>query len=299
MPTSVGPDHTDAARLAAVTRQRLQHARGCARRHPSTRWAQSAALTLSGLGDAELGDRSEQQKSPLGVKPASFVVDHLLVQHVEQAPRTRFAATPRSSPSVEPCDGTLCFRRLPKCLSCRSRTSGRGAASGASSASAATTKRTPERWASRSIATRRSTSPRPPQHYVPSGATVPYPPGTGNYHYEMELVVVIGAPAFRVPRRRAPGGGVRLRLRARHDPPRPAARRARSSAGRGISARTSKSRRSWPRSCPRPKCGHPRSGRHRAARQRRNEAAVRPVAAHSWCARGRRASVDVLPSAAG
>jgi fumarylpyruvate hydrolase len=31
-----------------------------------------------------------------------------------------------------------------------------------------------------------------------SGATIAYPPGTENYHYEMELVVVIGAPAFRV-----------------------------------------------------------------------------------------------------
>ena len=37
------------------------------------------------------------------------------------------------------------------------------------------------------------------EHYVASGATVPYPPGTSNYHYELELVVVIGAPAFRVP----------------------------------------------------------------------------------------------------
>ena len=36
------------------------------------------------------------------------------------------------------------------------------------------------------------------QHYVPSGSTVPYPPGTSNYHYELELVVVIGVPAFRV-----------------------------------------------------------------------------------------------------
>jgi fumarylpyruvate hydrolase len=36
------------------------------------------------------------------------------------------------------------------------------------------------------------------EHYVPSGSTVPYPPGTSNYHYELELVVVIGAPAFRV-----------------------------------------------------------------------------------------------------
>ena len=31
-----------------------------------------------------------------------------------------------------------------------------------------------------------------------SGATAPYPPGTDNYHYEMELAVAMGAPAFRV-----------------------------------------------------------------------------------------------------
>ena len=36
------------------------------------------------------------------------------------------------------------------------------------------------------------------EHYVASGSTVAYPPGTGNYHYEVELVVAIGAPAFRV-----------------------------------------------------------------------------------------------------
>jgi fumarylpyruvate hydrolase len=40
-------------------------------------------------------------------------------------------------------------------------------------------------------------------HYVPSGSTVPYPPGTNSYHHELELVVVIGAPAFRVPAERA------------------------------------------------------------------------------------------------
>ena len=37
-----------------------------------------------------------------------------------------------------------------------------------------------------------------PQTLVESGATVPYPPGTANYHYEMELVLVIGQPGFRV-----------------------------------------------------------------------------------------------------
>ena len=41
------------------------------------------------------------------------------------------------------------------------------------------------------------------EHCVPSGSTVPYPPGTTSYHHELELVVVIGAPAFRVPPDRA------------------------------------------------------------------------------------------------
>jgi fumarylpyruvate hydrolase len=37
-----------------------------------------------------------------------------------------------------------------------------------------------------------------PQTLVESGATVAYPPETANYHHEMELVVVIGRPGFRV-----------------------------------------------------------------------------------------------------
>jgi fumarylpyruvate hydrolase len=37
-----------------------------------------------------------------------------------------------------------------------------------------------------------------PSTLVESGATVPYPPRTADYQYEMELVVVIGAPGFRV-----------------------------------------------------------------------------------------------------
>jgi fumarylpyruvate hydrolase len=41
------------------------------------------------------------------------------------------------------------------------------------------------------------------EHCVPSGSTVPYPPGTNSYHHELELVVVIGGPAFRVPGERA------------------------------------------------------------------------------------------------
>lgn len=41
------------------------------------------------------------------------------------------------------------------------------------------------------------------QALVPSGATIPYPPGTQNFHYEMELVIAIGARAFRVTREEA------------------------------------------------------------------------------------------------
>ncbi len=37
-----------------------------------------------------------------------------------------------------------------------------------------------------------------PSTLVESGATVPYPPGTRDYQYEMELVLVIGKPGFRV-----------------------------------------------------------------------------------------------------
>jgi fumarylpyruvate hydrolase len=39
---------------------------------------------------------------------------------------------------------------------------------------------------------------KPASAIVRSGAVIPYPPGTSNYHYEMELVIAIGSPAFRV-----------------------------------------------------------------------------------------------------
>ena len=45
---------------------------------------------------------------------------------------------------------------------------------------------------------------KPANAIVHSGATIAYPPETKNYHYEMELVVAIGAPAFRVSAADAP-----------------------------------------------------------------------------------------------
>lgn len=38
---------------------------------------------------------------------------------------------------------------------------------------------------------------------VPSGSSVKYPPGTDNYHYEMELVVAIGKAGFEIDEARA------------------------------------------------------------------------------------------------
>ena len=35
-------------------------------------------------------------------------------------------------------------------------------------------------------------------HYVASGSEVPYPPGTRNYHHEIELVVALGKGGFRI-----------------------------------------------------------------------------------------------------
>jgi fumarylpyruvate hydrolase len=42
-----------------------------------------------------------------------------------------------------------------------------------------------------------------PQTLVHSGATVPYPPRTSNYHFEMELVVAIGKAGFDVSQEQA------------------------------------------------------------------------------------------------
>jgi fumarylpyruvate hydrolase len=44
-----------------------------------------------------------------------------------------------------------------------------------------------------------------PSALAASGQTLPYPPGTKNFHYEMELVIAIGAPAFKVAKENALG----------------------------------------------------------------------------------------------
>lgn len=44
---------------------------------------------------------------------------------------------------------------------------------------------------------------KPADAVVEDGATIPYPPLTGNLHHEAELVVAIGREGFRVPREQA------------------------------------------------------------------------------------------------
>ena len=72
-----------------------------------------------------------------------------------------------------------------------------------------------------------------PLAIVPTGATVPYPAGTENYHYEMELVDRHRRAGLEGLGRGRAEGDPRLCDRPRHDPPRPAARRPCQAAALG------------------------------------------------------------------
>jgi uncharacterized damage-inducible protein DinB len=77
-----GRDHTDTARLAAVANtasHKLEDVLADIRRA-----VQRSAETLKGLGDADLAVEAASKNPRWGAKPASFVLDHLLVQHVEK-----------------------------------------------------------------------------------------------------------------------------------------------------------------------------------------------------------------------
>jgi uncharacterized damage-inducible protein DinB len=77
-----GRDHTDTARLAAVTGtagHRLDDVLEDIQREVN----QSAA-TLAGLSDADMALTATSVNPRWDVKPASFIVEHLLVQHVEK-----------------------------------------------------------------------------------------------------------------------------------------------------------------------------------------------------------------------
>ncbi len=77
-----GRDHTDTARLAAVTdtaANKLEDIVADIRR-----LVRRSVDTLSDLSDADLSVEATSRNPRWGLKPASFVVDQLLVHHVEK-----------------------------------------------------------------------------------------------------------------------------------------------------------------------------------------------------------------------
>jgi uncharacterized damage-inducible protein DinB len=77
-----GRDHTDTARLAAVTNTAANRLDDVL--EDIGREVRQSASTLAALSDADLAVEATSRNPRWGVKPASFVVDHLLLQHVEK-----------------------------------------------------------------------------------------------------------------------------------------------------------------------------------------------------------------------
>jgi uncharacterized damage-inducible protein DinB len=77
-----GRDHTDEGRLAAVANTASYNVDDVLA--DIRRAVQRSAEALNGLSDADLAVEATSRNSRWGLKPASFVVDHLLVQHVEK-----------------------------------------------------------------------------------------------------------------------------------------------------------------------------------------------------------------------
>ncbi len=194
-----GRDHTDLDRLAAVTdtaARRLTDVQQ-AIRHGA---AQSAA-TLSRLSDADFDVEATSKNPRMGQKSAGFIVDHLIIGHVEkhigQIRRnvTQFQQKgqsvsdflfPPPSPAAAPIRGRA--ERFPiRRIFCV----GRNYEAHAKEMGVAVDREAPFYFTKAS------------EHYAPSGATIAYPPGTTNYHYEMELVVAIGTAGFRIAEGRA------------------------------------------------------------------------------------------------
>jgi uncharacterized damage-inducible protein DinB len=77
-----GRDHTDPDRLAAVANtaaRRLADVKDDIRRG-----VRASAATLERLSDADLEIEASSKNPRFGTKPAQFIVDHLLVAHVEK-----------------------------------------------------------------------------------------------------------------------------------------------------------------------------------------------------------------------
>ena len=136
------------------------------------------------------------------------------------------------------------------------------------------------------------------EHYAPSGSTITYPPGTSNYHYEMEFVVAIGKAGFRIAEAQALdhvfGYACGLDM-TRRDLQSAAKEKQRPwDIGKDVE-QSAGTRRHRAGGRHRP----PRSRPHRAACQRPAEAVGRHIAADSRRPCRHRAPVAVLSFAAG
>ena len=77
-----GRDHTDTARLAAV--QRAPARRPADVTGGIRDGASRAAEAIQHLSDADLAVEATSKNPRWGLKPASFILDHLVVEHVEK-----------------------------------------------------------------------------------------------------------------------------------------------------------------------------------------------------------------------
>jgi len=185
-----GRTHADPDRLAAVANT---SARRLADVTDAIRQAAAASAdALSKLSDGDLDVEAPSRNPRWGVKPAQFIVDQLLIEHVQkhigQIGRNvkQYFLFPPAVPVAVPIRGRA--QRFPiRRIFCV----GRNYEAHAKEMGAAVDREAPFYFTKAS------------EHYVPSGSTIPYPPGTTNYHYEMELVVAIGAGGFRIPEAQA------------------------------------------------------------------------------------------------
>jgi uncharacterized damage-inducible protein DinB len=77
-----GRDHTDPDRLAAVANTAARRLADV--KDDIERGVHASAATLERLTDADLDVEATSRNPRLGTKPAQFIVDHLLVAHVEK-----------------------------------------------------------------------------------------------------------------------------------------------------------------------------------------------------------------------
>jgi fumarylpyruvate hydrolase len=192
-----GRDHTDRDRLAAVTdtsARRLSDVVDAIRGA-----AEKSAAMLSRLSDADLDIEATSKNPRFGRKPAGFIVDDLIIGHIQKhVGQIRRNATQYQERLVSP---YLFAPLAPVAAPIRGRAErfplrrifcvGRNYEAHAREMGGPIERDAPFYFTKAS------------EHYVASGSTIAYPPGTKNYHYEMELVVAVGKAGFQIPEAQA------------------------------------------------------------------------------------------------